>query len=98
VLDDDNIDPQHQDIELLTNKSFDEYGHFNHRVNVQHLSYFQRQDGIEVDQGVDQCIIHCQSNQDDHPSIQTNKVGLMKKHQDQAFVWMDTARRDQENV
>jgi hypothetical protein len=72
VLDDDNIERQHPDIDFLTNKSFDEYGHFRHRVNVQHWSYFNHQDGIEVDQVMDQCILHCQSNQDDHLSSQTN--------------------------
>jgi hypothetical protein len=54
VLDDDNIDLQHPEIDFLTNKSFDEYGHFHHRVNVQHLLYFHRQDGYEVDQVMDQ--------------------------------------------
>jgi hypothetical protein len=34
VLDSDNIDQQHPDIDFLTNKSFKEYGHFRHRVNV----------------------------------------------------------------
>jgi hypothetical protein len=82
VLEDDNIDRQHPDIDLQTNKSFNEYGHFRHRVNVQHLLYFNRQDCIEVDQVMDQCIWHCQSSQDDHLSIQTNKVGLMKKNPD----------------
>jgi hypothetical protein len=46
------------------------------------MSYFHRQYGIEVVQVMDQVILHCQSNQDDHLSIQTNKVGLMKKNPD----------------
>jgi hypothetical protein len=87
------IDRQHEDIDFLTTKSFDEYCHFRHRVNVQHFLYFNRQDGIEVDQVMNQCILHCQTNQDAHTSLQTKKVGLMK--QAQAYLWMVTARRNQ---
>jgi hypothetical protein len=78
VLDDNNIYHQHPDIDFLTNKSFDEYGHFRHRVNVQHLLFFKRQDGTDVDQVIDKCVLHCQANQDGNPSIQINKFGLMK--------------------
>jgi hypothetical protein len=45
------------------NTSFDEVGDYRHRVIVQHLAYFQRQDGDHVDGAIDQCVFVCQTSQ-----------------------------------
>jgi hypothetical protein len=38
--------------------SFDEFGDYKHRVIVQHLAYFQRQDSDLIDDVIDQCTPH----------------------------------------
>jgi hypothetical protein len=38
------------------NTTFDEVGYFQQRVALQHLSYFQRQDGTSIADVIDHCI------------------------------------------
>jgi hypothetical protein len=40
---------------------FNQFGDYNHRVVVQHLSYFQRNDGDQLDDVIDQCILAAQA-------------------------------------
>jgi hypothetical protein len=40
--------------------SFDNVGDYKHRVIVQHLTYFQRQDGSRFDDNLDQCVFDAQ--------------------------------------
>jgi hypothetical protein len=41
--------------------SFDEVGDYKHQVIVQHISYFQRQDGDLLDDVIDQCVFASQT-------------------------------------
>jgi hypothetical protein len=43
--------------------SLDEVGDYKHRVIVQHLAYFQRQDGDMIDDVIDQCVLDSQTSQ-----------------------------------
>jgi hypothetical protein len=43
--------------------SFDEVGDYKHRVIVQNLTYFQRQDGGLIDDVIDQCVLDSQTLQ-----------------------------------
>jgi hypothetical protein len=43
--------------------SFDEFGDYKHRIIVQHLAYFQRQDGDLLDDVIDQCVLDAQTSQ-----------------------------------
>jgi hypothetical protein len=43
--------------------SFDECGDYKHHVIVQHLAYFQRQDGDHIDDVIDQCVLDTQTSQ-----------------------------------
>jgi hypothetical protein len=43
--------------------SFNDYGDYKHRVVVQHLAYFHRQDGDLLDYVLDQCILDAQTSQ-----------------------------------
>jgi hypothetical protein len=42
--------------ELFANKLFDEFGNYRQRVSVNHLAYFQRQDGSGFEDIIDQCV------------------------------------------
>ena len=44
--------------DLYPNKRFDEFGNYRQRVTVHHLSYFQRQDGTDIDDMIDQCVLY----------------------------------------
>jgi hypothetical protein len=52
---------------------FDQFGDYNHLVVVQHLSYFQRHDGHQLDDVIDQCIFAAQNS-----SLKLNFMMLMK--------------------
>jgi hypothetical protein len=43
--------------------SFDDYGDYKHRVIVQHLAYFHRQDGDLIADVIDQCVLDAQTSQ-----------------------------------
>jgi hypothetical protein len=43
--------------------SFDEFCDNKHRVIVQHLEYFQRQDGELLEDVIDQCVLDAQTSQ-----------------------------------
>jgi hypothetical protein len=49
--------------------SFDEVGDYKHRVIVQHLAYFPRQDGDLLDDGIDQCVLDAQTSQVPHEPV-----------------------------
>ena len=44
--------------DLHPNPLFDEFGNYRHRVSVQYLSYFTRQDGKLPEDLIDQCVLH----------------------------------------
>jgi hypothetical protein len=43
--------------------SFDEFGDYKHHVIVQHLEYFQRQDGELLEDVIEQCVLDAQTSQ-----------------------------------
>jgi hypothetical protein len=43
--------------------SFDDFGDYKHRMIVQHLAYFHRQDGDLIDNVIDQCVLDAQTSQ-----------------------------------
>jgi hypothetical protein len=49
--------------------SFDEVGDYKHRVIVQHLAYFHRQDGDLIDNIIDQCVLDAQTSQVPHEPV-----------------------------
>jgi hypothetical protein len=49
--------------------SFDEVGDCRHRVIVQHLAYFHRQDGDLIDDVIDQCVLDAQTSQVPHEPV-----------------------------
>jgi hypothetical protein len=49
--------------------SFDEFGDYKHRVIVQHLAYFQLQDGDLIDDVVDQCVLDVQTSKVLHEPV-----------------------------
>jgi hypothetical protein len=49
--------------------SFDEVGDYKHRVIVQHLAYFHRQDGNLIDDVIDQCVLDAQTSQVPHEPV-----------------------------
>jgi hypothetical protein len=62
--------------------SFDEVGDYKHRVIVQHLAYFHRQDGNLIDDVIDQCVLDAQTSQVPHES---NKSSMMHMRQNMLF-------------
>jgi hypothetical protein len=87
----DNDIPTHpeSEIDFLPNKAFDEYGNFRHRVNVQHLSFFLRQDGEDIDSTIDQCVLSAQFSE----PLRINELDVIKKNPDFAklrplFGWL----------
>jgi hypothetical protein len=49
--------------------SFDEFDDYKHLVIVQHLEYFQRQDGDLLDDVIDQCVLDAQTSQVIHEPL-----------------------------
>jgi hypothetical protein len=49
--------------------SFDDYGDYKHRVVVQHLAYFHRQDGDLLDDVLDQSVLDAQTSQVLHEPV-----------------------------
>jgi hypothetical protein len=49
--------------------SFDDYGDYKHRVVVQHLAYFHRQDGDILDDVLDQCVLDAHTSQVLHEPV-----------------------------
>jgi hypothetical protein len=49
--------------------SFDEFGDYKHHMIVQHLAYFQRQDGDLIDDFIDQCVLDAHTSQVPHEPV-----------------------------
>jgi hypothetical protein len=63
VLDVDFKEDEHWGEVPELDSSFDEFGDYKQHVIVQHLAYFQRQDGDLIDDVIDQCVLDAQTSQ-----------------------------------
>jgi hypothetical protein len=63
VLDHDFKEDEHWGAVPEVESSFDEFGDYKHCVIVQHLEYFQRQDGELLEDVIDQCVLDAQTSQ-----------------------------------
>jgi hypothetical protein len=50
------------DNDLFPNKLFDAFGYYRQRVSVNHLAYFQRQDGSGFEDIIDKCVLEAHSS------------------------------------
>jgi hypothetical protein len=94
VLDNEDSEVHDSELDFLPNKAFDEYGNFRQRVIVNHVSYFMRQDGNDIDDVIDQCVLFGQSMDYGEQGTQVNKVGITKKAPDYSslrpfFGWLN---------
>jgi hypothetical protein len=55
-------DSDDNDNDLFANKLFDEFGNYRQRVSVNHLAYFQSQDGSGFEDIIDQCVLDSHSS------------------------------------
>jgi hypothetical protein len=64
--------------DLLPNHHYDEFGDYRQRVLVNHLAYFERQDGTLLDDVIDQCILDAQTKS----NVNCNTVAINESSDD----------------
>ena len=96
-----NADTQWGDVPDIDTR-FNEVGDYQHRVIVQHLSYFQRHNGDHLDDVIDQCVFASQTTSDEeelpfydaHETEVDNNPTSITPIESSPFIPKVTTRRD----